>query len=163
MENKVLISPSAVAKYFLVKAREDGELISPLKMQKLVYYAYAWFLVKKNERLFKEGIQAWPNGPVIPSLYQELKKYGSNPINSEEFTGIDSQVNSDKFIATIPEEILSVLDEVYSKYMVFTPFELVMLTHSEKPWNEARKGLLASQHTTKVIGDKDILEQYKTV
>ena len=34
------ISPSNVAKYFLYKSMQDGDLVSPLKMQKLVYYGY---------------------------------------------------------------------------------------------------------------------------
>ena len=46
------IIPSDVAKYFLYRAIQDGELVSPLKMQKLLYYAYSWTLVKNKKKLF---------------------------------------------------------------------------------------------------------------
>ncbi len=83
---------SDVARYFLGLATEDGDLITNLKMQKLVYYAYAWTLVKNDRKLFDEPIQAWANGPVVPSLYQELKCYRAGPIE-EEFLAVESGVD----------------------------------------------------------------------
>jgi len=156
-----IVTPDLVAKYFLLKAKEDGDLVSPLKIQKLVYYAYAWFLVHNNKKLFNEGIEAWPNGPVVPSLYKQLKKYGSSPINIEEFTKVKSEKDYSDLANLIPEEAKTLLDSVYSKYMILTPFELVMLTHNEKPWKEARKGLLPTQKSNNLIEDENILSQFK--
>ena len=39
------------------------------KLQKLVYYCQAWSLVREDEELFPEEIEAWANGPVVPLLY----------------------------------------------------------------------------------------------
>ena len=42
-----------VARYFLCHVdREAGDTISPLKLQKLVYYAQAWSLVFRSQPLF---------------------------------------------------------------------------------------------------------------
>ncbi len=162
MNNTVdIVTPNTIAKYFLVKSRDDGDLVSPLKIQKLVYYAYVWFLVNKNKKLFNEKIEAWPNGPVIPSLYKQLKRYGSSPINVEEFTKVKDENEYNNLTNLIPKNVRDLLDKVYSKYMTLTPFELVMLTHSEKPWKEARKGLLPTQKSNNEIQDKDILFQFK--
>jgi len=162
MNNTVdIVTPNTIAKYFLVKSRDDGDLVSPLKIQKLVYYAYVWFLVNKNKKLFNEKIEAWPNGPVIPSLYKQLKRYGSSPINVEEFTKVKDENEYNNLTNLIPKNVRNLLDKVYSKYMTLTPFELVMLTHSEKPWKEARKGLLPTQKSNNEINDKDILFQFK--
>src|SRR5215218_3884030 len=55
-----------VAAYIL---RKQGEMTA-MKLEKLVYYSQAWSLVWDEELLFKEGIQAWVNGPVVPALYR---------------------------------------------------------------------------------------------
>ena len=161
MEKNIIIkneiTPLDIAKYFLLKAIGDGELISPLKMQKLVYYAYVWVLVLKNKKLFDEGIEAWPSGPVAPSLYKSLKIYGAAPI-SEDCLGSEKEV--EKLLSKLPKEIVVVLDKVYEKYMTKTAFELVTLTHSENPWIQTRKGLTATDHTNKVISDELIITQY---
>lgn len=155
----VKYSASDIAKYFLYRSIEDGELISPLKMQKLVYYAYSWTLVKNNINLFDEKIEAWPNGPVIPSLYQALKAYGSSPI-SESFLGFKTEQDADKFKSQFKTSLQETLDMVYREYMTKTAFELVVLTHSETPWLEARKGLSHTEPSNNVISDKDIIKQY---
>lgn len=149
--------PSDIAKYFLAQAINDGELISPLKMQKLVYYAYVWYLVVTKNKLFNEPIEAWPMGPVSPSLYSELKQYGSSPI-PEEYLGDKGYI--EELLAKLNGHA-EVLRKVYEKYDTLTAFELVMLTHNEKPWVEARKGLKPEESSDKPISDQDILEFYK--
>ena len=141
---------------YFIKSTEDGELISPLKMQKLIYYAYVWNLVKHKKRVFDENIEAWANGPVVPSLYQELKKYGSSPI-PQEYIKND---NPKKLIEKFPKDILKTLDEVYEKYMQRTAFELVMMTHDEKPWVKAREGLEATKNSNNKISDESIISFY---
>ena len=163
MEHKTQkISPiqaSDVAKYFLYRAIEDGDLVSPLKMQKLVYYAYSWTLVKNKERLFEEKIQAWPSGPVVPSLYKELKGYGSAPIGSD-YLGVKNEKELEPVFSKFSDEVKATLDKVYEDYMTKTAFELVALTHSENPWIEARKGLSPTESSNKIISDDSIIQQY---
>lgn len=154
-----MLSASDVAKYFLYRAVHDGELISPLKMQKLVYYGYVWTLVKNQKKLFIERIEAWPNGPVVPSLYKELKKYGASPIE-ESYLGIFNKEGATKLENKFSLEIKSVLDEVYEKYVTKTAFELVVLTHSEKPWIKAREGLSSTEPSNEPISDDLIIQEY---
>jgi len=153
-----VVSPTEIAKYFLMRAREDGELITPLKMQKLVYFAYVFYLVAKKgkERLFEEKIEAWPAGPVVPTLYRELKKYGSSPIDVENFVDITEQGFLDKF----GPEVKNILDKTYENCEKWTAFELVALSHNEKGWLEARKGLRPEEKSNNVILDEHILEQH---
>jgi uncharacterized phage-associated protein len=154
------IAPSDIAKYFLYRTIQDGDLISPLKMQKLVYYAYSWILVENKKKLFEEKIEAWPSGPVVPSLYRELKSYGSAPIG-EEYLGVSSEDEFNKIVSSkFPADIKTTLDKVYENYITKTAFELVALTHSEKPWSETRKGLSATEPSNKAIPDDLIMQQY---
>lgn len=154
-----IITPSDVAKYFLYRAMQDGELVSPLKMQKLIYYAYSWTLVKNKKKLFGEKIEAWPSGPVVPSLYRELKGYGSAPID-ENYLGVKNEAELGTLFSKFPKDVRTTLDKVYEDYMTKTAFELVTLTHSEKPWAETRKGLSAVESSNKPISDDLIIQQY---
>lgn len=119
-----------------------GITVSPKKLQKLVYYVEAWHLVHLNSELIEENFEAWVHGPVVPELYQDLKKFGYNNIeiiNNE----IDSPEDRIEKVAKdngITENQLELIYSVLNKYGTLNSFELEMLTHSEQPWIEAREG-----------------------
>ena len=73
---EVEYTPSHIANYFLYVARKENIDMSPLKLMKLVYFAYAWYLYLTDQDLFSEEIQAWKHGPAIRSLYDEFKRFG---------------------------------------------------------------------------------------
>ncbi len=55
-----------VARYVGLSSTTKGLSISPLKLQKLLYYIQAWFMVfyGRDNTLFRDVPQAWVNGPV---------------------------------------------------------------------------------------------------
>ena len=71
-----------IANYLIYLSEMIGEPLTNMKLQKLLYYCYAWFLVDKNneEQLFDEEIQAWQYGPVIPLVYDVYKIHGADNI-----------------------------------------------------------------------------------
>ena len=67
-----------VANYLLSKTDEEaGDVISNLKLQKLVYYVQGFSLAMNNRPMFEEDIYAWQHGPVVPSLYHNFKDNGA--------------------------------------------------------------------------------------
>lgn len=117
-----------VAKYLLSLADDDaGDLISNLKLQKLVYYAQGFHLAMYNEPLFPEDIYAWTHGPVVPELYREYRQYGPGSI----------PVPTDLDPAIYDERTGKLLDEVYGVYGQFSAWKLRSMTHEEPPWQEA--------------------------
>ena len=68
-ENKKKITISDIADYFITKNHEYGDYITNLKLQKLVYYAQAWYLAFLDKPLFDEDFEAWVHGPVNRDLY----------------------------------------------------------------------------------------------
>lgn len=63
-----------VADFFLSPfEEEDGEQISNLKLQKLLYYAQGYALAILNRPLFAENIEHWQHGPVVPCIYRTYK------------------------------------------------------------------------------------------
>jgi uncharacterized phage-associated protein len=72
--------PAAVANAFLDLARNSHEPLDPMKIQKLVYFAHGWHLGRDSGPLISEPIEAWDYGPVVPTLYRDLKPYGAGAI-----------------------------------------------------------------------------------
>ena len=76
----VPFNSKAVANFLLELAAAQGEQLTPMKLQKLVYYAHGWCLALTGKPLIDEAVQAWSFGPVIRSLYNEFRESGANPI-----------------------------------------------------------------------------------
>lgn len=136
-----------IANYFLSLTDEDsGEIISNLKVQKLVYYAQGFHLALYKRPLFNEIIEAWTHGPVIPELYHAYKSHGSGPIPSP--TNLDlSKYNSD---------IKELLDEIYAVYGQYSAWKLREMTHSEPTW------INAYNRSDKIISHEELIEYFET-
>ena len=141
-----MLSCFDVAKYFLSQASEDaGDLISNLKLQKLVYYAQGFHLALYDTPLFPEAIEAWTHGPVVPVLYEYYKKYGAGAIDYP----------NDIHFSIYDEETQSFLDEVYLVFGQFSAWKLRSMTQEEYPWK------LAVQTNTEIY-HKSLKEYFKT-
>lgn len=127
-----MYTPNQIADYFLSQIDTDkGDTISPLKLQKLVYYAQAWHFTVFKKPLFSEKIEAWRNGPVVPSLYKRFvsKYYKENAIRIGE---------EDLNVPEFPNDTKKLLEEVLSIYGERSGSYLEALTHKEEPWLIAR-------------------------
>lgn len=137
-----------IAEYFLWKAQEDDqELLSNMKLQKLVYYAQGLYLVYNGSELFEENIEAWTYGPVVPSLYQVYKEHGSGGI----------PVDPDFDPLSIDEETRDFLDEIYDVFGQFSAIRLMEIAHSDKCWEDT---VIGSVITTDSM--KECLKKYLT-
>ncbi len=135
-------TPQHIANYFLDRAAEEGKRLSPLKLVKLVYIAYGWYLALKDQKLFNEPIEAWQHGPVIPSVYHEFKHYGSSPIVGNSVTvdyeDLEGKLNLEISTPRVPDtdaEANIVLDNVWKSYKDYTAWQLREMTHEDgTPW-----------------------------
>jgi len=123
-----IYSAKDIARYFLAKSDETiGDLISNLKLQKLCYYAQGLTLATRGTPLFREPIEAWMHGPVVPELYHEFKDNGSGAIPRVTDLDIDTYEPADR----------KVLDDVYSFFGQYSAWRLREMTHEESPWVDA--------------------------
>lgn len=106
---------------------EEAEYITPMKLQKLLYYAQGAFLAIDNKALFDEEIEVWDHGPVIPSIYQKYKKYSSGGIKKSES---ETPENMD-------DHTYAMLFGIYEKYGKFSASQLRNMTHYEDPYIQA--------------------------
>lgn len=120
------------------------------KLQKLCYYAQAWFCsLYDGTPLFEEEIQAWVHGPVVPSLYPVYANYKWSEISKRDFDSSD-----------FDERVTDVLTAVYNTYGDLSGDQLESLTHSEDPWIQARNSLNPWETSTAPILCKTMREYY---
>lgn len=140
---------NSVADYLLCFAQEHGDLITPLKLQKMVFYADAWYMALNNgEPLVDEHFEAWVHGPVSRSLYSRFADYKWRPITEE--VSCPPELSSD---------VKNHLNEIYDIFGGFDAYELERMTHNEDPWLRARGGIPNDEPCTTLI-DKDITANF---
>lgn len=128
---------SHVANYFLGRAKAERRKITHLKLQKLVYVAYGWCWEFLGGQLFRDRIEAWKYGPVVPNLYHEFKHCGWMPIRQwsahydfDERQFLIREVQPDGQVARV-------LHQVWEAYKEFSGRQLRDMTHSPgTPWDE---------------------------
>lgn len=136
---------NSVAKYILEKLRGTTHM----KLQKLLYYSQAWSLVWDERPLFSARIEAWANGPVVPSIYAHLR--GQFNVSPDAF-----RAKSDTPTKSEQETI----DGVLAYYGDKNSQWLSDLSHMERPWQNARKGLGPGERGSNDISHADMAEYY---
>lgn len=125
----------SIANYFIDLAEASGEKLSPMKLQKLVYYAVGWFAGHTGQPLVDEPVEAWQYGPVFPSLYQEFKRFGSGAITDK---AVDFYNGFHRRVVEHPQDpqVRKFLDNVWTSYGKYTAISLSEMTHAtDSPWD----------------------------
>jgi len=136
-----------VAKYILQK---QGEMTT-MKLQKLTYYCQAWSVVWESSRIFKDRIEAWASGPVVPSLYN---------VHKGNFLIDDLWIGDHNNLTPTEKETI---DAVLQTYGDKSAQWLSDLTHMENPWNDARKGIPSGQNCEEEIPPSSLEEYYSSL
>ncbi len=145
-----------VANSILFKAKEDGVSITPLKLQKLMYYLHGWYLAIQNKPLLNENFEVWQYGPVLPSIYHELKHLGRKSIDDYLTTLSPQDLEPVAYVVNEgDEEFYDILDAVWSNYSGYSGLQLSAMTHKDgSPWDRAKKEYEA------VLKNSDIREHF---
>lgn len=148
------INSSIIADFFLTKSE-----LTPKKIQKLVYYAYSWFIALNNQNanqidnvLFNEVPEAWIHGPVFPTLYVRFKDYNWNEVPKNEENIIFEN-----------DDLMSFLNDIWAKFGIYSADELEYMTHQETPWLNARKNTVFDERSNQKISLKDIFNYYNAL
>jgi uncharacterized phage-associated protein len=114
--------------------------ITPMKLQKILYYIKVWTLVAKKE-LVQADFLHWSYGPVNKQVYEYYRQYVGNVISPNE----REQLN-------INEVEKDLIDFIVENYITFDAFTLSKMTHTEDPWKKTLNN--------DVISDKLIITYY---
>tara|TARA_R110002033_G_scaffold107028_2_gene153723 strand:+ start:1013 stop:1486 length:474 start_codon:yes stop_codon:yes gene_type:complete len=142
-----------ISDWVLSKTNTDaGDTISPLKLQKLLYYCQAWHLTIIGKELFSEDIEAWAHGPVVPSQYARFAHIS----RTDRIDICELELSP----AKLSDKSLHLLNEVMNIYGEHSASYLEALTHQETPWIQARKGVKSWERSTEVISHKSMIKYY---
>jgi uncharacterized phage-associated protein len=138
-----------VAEWVVDFSKKHGDPVTNLKLQKLLYYAQAWYLALNDEPLFPEDIEAWVYGPVVPEVYQSFKENGAQPIKND----VDPP--------QLSEKLQDHLEEVLEVFGGYSSFQLEQMTHQEDPWKNARGDLPPDEPSNEKISHEDMKRYYR--
>ena len=126
MAYKALDIAKKLIKIADLQSMDDSDCMTNLRLQKMLYYEQGYHLAMFDTPLFDEDVEAWKYGPVVPSVYDHYKQFGSQILKTEP----------DNLEMTDEENTLFV--NVFESYKDFSTFGLMKQTHSESPWKSAK-------------------------
>lgn len=133
-----LIADWFIARNRILRVEQDGEMLTNLKLQKLLYYAQGVFLAIYDQPLFSNELEAWQHGPVVRDIYNKFSKFGSN--------GINDNVDMPQSLST---ESVAVLEDIFEVFGQYSAWKLRNMTHDEKPWQETKQNEVISLNIIK--------------
>lgn len=110
----------------LVRAKKEKIQVTPMKLQKLLYYVCVKYVQETGKNPISESFEVWEYGPVVPSVYAEFKPYGSGCIKS---FSRNAKGDSKKVDEDANPTLRKCLEYVWGKFKYFPGIELSKLTH----------------------------------
>lgn len=152
-----------------VKFTKNTKEITPIKMQKALYFCFAYWagFVNKGKIdgvvdnamdniLFDDKFEAWAYGPVVPSVYFNEKTaqfFRTKKQEEEAIARVEAILDSNDFLK---ETLNSIIDDVFG----ISDFKLVSLSHMDLAWQN-HFNETASKHNEE-IPQKEIIDEYTT-
>ncbi len=100
--------------------------ITPMKLQKLLYYIKVWTLVARQD-LVRADFEHWEYGPVNREVYNFYKQYQSLAIDPSQIEDV-----------AINKSEKDLVDFIVENYIGFDAFTLSAMTHTEEPWKQTQ-------------------------
>ncbi len=135
---------------YLLNQCED---ITPLALQKALYYIQGFYYAFYKSFLFSEDCEAWVHGPVYKDIYFRYRDYKFDPIKCNR------EIDDTHFSSTEK----AILESVVKHICCYSGKVLEKFTHLETPWLSARGDLLANESSDKIIDKKDIGKYFNRV
>ena len=127
-----------IARYIILKEREEGHFVSNLKLQKILYFIQAEFLVVRGEACFFEDIIASEFGPIVLEVYHEYKVFG----------GASIPFNLKISMPYIRSEDKKLIDDMLDMVRRYSASTLTKISINQMPWTDTysrRKGGVISR------------------
>ena len=134
------VDPLVISNNILELAFKEKVSVTPMKLQKLLYFVYRNFLQETEQCLFADRFETWKYGPVLSDVYREFSHYKDRQIteyykNKEGKCYKLNEANNPAFARA--------LHEVWEQYKDYSGIALSNLTHQpgtawRKAWNEHR-------------------------
>lgn len=127
--------------------------VTPLALQKMLYFIQGIYMVLFNVELFNEDCEAWAHGPVFRDVYDVFKNFKYNPIDDTRFSMFQNRFNE------LSDNVKQVINLVVESFGMYSGKTLERITHGEAPWKDARSNCLPDEPSNEVIS-KEAIKQY---
>ncbi|MEJ1969548.1 MAG: type II toxin-antitoxin system antitoxin SocA domain-containing protein [Rhizomicrobium sp.] len=137
-ESVLPVDARDIANYILDVADQNAVPITNLALQKILYFCQGNFLVHFEKHLFHNPIEAWKFGPVVRSVYESFRDFGSAPISARVLhsDALDQRVFAERFEPDSTTR--DFLNAIILSFAKMSPSTLVDLTHTHGgPWRSA--------------------------
>ena len=129
------------------------EDITPLALQKALYYVQGLYYTFMDTFLFEDDCEAWVHGPVYRDIYNRYSSYRFDPIEGEKDFDVSVFTDAEK----------AIIDSVVQYFCCYSGKILECFTHSEIPWLKTRGNLSAEAHSNRIISKETIGEYFTAV
>ena len=131
--------------------------VTPLALQKILYFIQGLYFSKYGIPLFNENCQAWVHGPVYTEIYDMFRSFRYDPIDDPRFELLKGKSNG------LNEKEREVIDLVINTFGLYGGKVLERITHKEDPWRNAREGYLENEPSQEEISKGAIKEYFASV
>lgn len=136
---------------------EKLEEVTPLMLQKLLYFIQGIYSALYGKPIFTEDCRAWIHGPVYPEVYDLFRDFKYNPIDDARFALLEGTEDA------LTDDEKKVIDLVVNTFGMYGGKVLRKITHNEEPWLEARKGYGDNIPSSKLLPKERIMRYYIAV
>lgn len=136
---------------------EQMQEITPLALQKILYFIQGIYMVMFKEPLYCEDCMAWVHGPVYENVYDLFRDFKYNPIEDERFAIFKGRFEE------LSESEKKVIDLVINTFGRYSGKVLEKITHDEFPWKNARTDYDTLQPSRAIIEKSEIMKYFSQV
>lgn len=134
---------------FVVKNKKSYKktkitIITPLALQKMLYFIQGIYMVLFGVELFNEECEAWAHGPVFKDVYEVFKNFKYNPIEDIRFAMFQNRFNE------LSDNEKKVIDLIVESFGMYSGKTLEQITHDETPWLDARINCLPGEPSNEI-------------
>lgn len=133
------------------------EEVTPLMLQKLLYYVQGIYIALYGKPIFDEDCRAWVHGPVYAEVYDLFKEFKYNPIDDVRFAIFEGTKDA------LTDNERKVIDLVVNTFGLYGGKALERITHKEDPWVIARRGYGDDIHSTEILTKESIKSYFESV
>lgn len=151
---KTLFSVSDKTLRIIAYLFEQLEEVTPLMLQKLLYFIQGISYALYGKPMLSEECQAWAHGPVYPEVYDIFKDFKYNPIEDTRFAIFEGSEHE------LTEQEKTVINLVANTFGQYGGKILERITHEETPWKTAREGYADGISSNEIISTDSIKKYY---
>lgn len=128
-------SPTMIANNILSRAFAEKAYMSPMKLQKVLYFVASEYQKATKRPLLEEPFSTWAYGPVVYSVYDEFRSFSKDNIKRY---ARDARGNVFMIDETQDIELKVALDRVWDRTKNVGAVRLSEITHMrDSAWDKA--------------------------